>query len=121
MNIDQAFDLSYKSHWWDHKLVYFVVDFDCSQPKVKIGCTNNVGRRLKALQVGSSSILQLYGVIDGSKWEECFLHRFFKKQKSHGEWFIFDRCKMNIDDLLQFENVNSWVDERRHHSACDMA
>jgi len=72
--------------------VYFVAD--ANRTKVKIGITNDVKRRLRALQKMSPNALSLLAVIPGGRPKEIELHERFADLRSHGEWF-------NLSDELQ--------------------
>lgn len=55
----------------------------------KIGYTNNVKRRVRQLQTGSSEKLELMTSIEGSLVDEKELHRFFNEYRITGEWFTW--------------------------------
>jgi excisionase family DNA binding protein len=54
---------------------------------VKIGQTNDVDRRLRALQANSPDALELLGVIRSSEFQEAELHGRFARFRLHNEWF----------------------------------
>lgn len=54
---------------------------------IKIGCTNNLEKRLCDLQAGSPLKLILLGTIYGGYEKEENLHKRFGKHRIHGEWF----------------------------------
>lgn len=64
--------------------VYFIGD----RAAVKIGFTESFpGRRLRALQTGSSSKLSLIGYVRGDATTEARLHQHFASRRTIGEWF----------------------------------
>jgi DNA-binding Xre family transcriptional regulator len=65
--------------------VYFVQQGD--NGPIKIGVTNNVNKRLTALQGGSPVPLKLLVTFDGDQAFEAFLHRKFAHLRVHNEWF----------------------------------
>lgn len=79
--------LDYHNQTKHTTLTYFVQGLDL----VKIGGTNNLPRRLSALQCGSPVLLELLGVTDVP---EATLHNQFKNLRHHGEWF-------NLNNELQ--------------------
>ena len=68
---------------------------------VKIGRSNDVEKRLKQLQTGSSYRLVLLAKFDNQGHMEAFLHRKFEKYKSsmQGEWFTYF-CLPNLPDWM---------------------
>jgi hypothetical protein len=56
-------------------------------PLVKIGRSRNVSRRLADLQRMSPVVLAVLGVFHGGSDLEAALHRRFRHQRAHGEWF----------------------------------
>lgn len=54
---------------------------------VKIGYSSNPQRRLADLQSGSPLPLTVLATFDGGKDLESALHRHFKTERRHGEWF----------------------------------
>jgi hypothetical protein len=54
---------------------------------IKIGCTNNVPARVKALRSMSGDALEILATMRGGITEERDLHRLFAAHRKHGEWF----------------------------------
>ena len=54
---------------------------------VKIGYAGNVEKRLKNLQGASPIPLEVYRTYLGGVDLEDWLHRAFRKERAHGEWF----------------------------------
>lgn len=65
-------------------MIYFIKN---EKGSVKIGFTNSIERRLKALQTSSSDELTLIGVMFGDKAREKLIHECFRHSKIRGEWF----------------------------------
>jgi hypothetical protein len=66
--------------------IYFIRGGDL----VKIGVTDDVRQRLRQLQVGSPTKLELIGEMPGDENYERALHRAFAGLAEHGEWFRLD-------------------------------
>lgn len=64
---------------------------------LKIGKSSDVDTRLKQLQIGSGSILELVHVFDIDI--ESKLHNSFSDKRKHGEWF-----DVNYLDVINFMN-----------------
>lgn len=54
---------------------------------IKIGFAKNPARRLRALQSGSPSPLNLLAIEPGTPADERRLHRRFSRHRGYGEWF----------------------------------
>jgi len=65
--------------------VYFIKDLTTG--KVKIGKSSNPTSRLKTLQIGSSSELQIKKTIPGGIYLEQIIHKYFRHLRVKGEWF----------------------------------
>ncbi len=75
--------------------VYFIQAENKPFSPIKIGVTNNLDKRLGALQTGNHDELNILGVQkfrsqDAMFDQERYLHRRFKKYNVHGEWFKFN-------------------------------
>lgn len=88
-------------------LVYFIQS-GVDGP-IKIGITNNITARFKALQTGSPVGLRLLTTLPGSSVLESTLHQRFSHLRLHGEWFS------STDELLGF--VNSIQGTENFHAA----
>lgn len=67
--------------------------------KVKIGYSNNLPARIKAVQTGSCEILKLLGVIPRANLNlEYAIHCKFGKYRLHNEWFSL------VPEILDFLN-----------------
>ena len=68
-------------------------------PFLKIGRTNDLGRRLMTLQCGNPFPLQIIGYIEGDF--EKFFHNNLFKRRVKGEWFFLkDEDLAEINMLL---------------------
>ncbi|KRN31137.1 GIY-YIG nuclease family protein [Liquorilactobacillus mali] len=83
---------------------------------VKIGCTSNLGRRIKAIQAMNPEKLVLIGKIKTSKWYqlENEIHNFFKKYLIHGEWY--DIKENNLMALQDKYGLNVSISETIYNS-----
>jgi len=54
----------------------------------KIGYTNHLASRMASLRTMSPVALMLEHAWEGDRANETALHRRFKKQRHHGEWFL---------------------------------
>mgnify|MGYP000564849394 FL=1 len=73
--------------------VYFIVEsgweLDPGESKVKIGYTSGSPReRMRTLQTGSPSRLELVASFDGGESLEKAFHKAFSPLRLHGEWFL---------------------------------
>lgn len=66
--------------------IYFIKPVDAEGP-IKIGFTENVAKRFAAIQSCSPLPLELIGYFAGEGRHETILHRLFREQRSHLEWF----------------------------------
>ncbi|WP_329474275.1 GIY-YIG nuclease family protein (plasmid) [Streptomyces sp. NBC_01723] len=62
---------------------------DASGAHVKIGCSQNVARRLKVLQTGYPTALRVLWQGAGGASMEAHLHARFARRRIRGEWFDF--------------------------------
>ncbi len=74
----------------DSRWVY-AISTDENPKVVKIGVATNIAKRIKSLQIGSSTPLVLRWSAQGGYSLENHLHEAFRKQRTHGEWFDFRR------------------------------
>ncbi|MFC7261545.1 GIY-YIG nuclease family protein [Streptomyces lutosisoli] len=58
-------------------------------PTVKIGCSIDLARRLRTIQLMSPVKLEVLWSCEGGKDLESALHEHFASYQSHGEWFTF--------------------------------
>lgn len=64
-------------------MVYFIK----SGRFVKIGFSHDPWRRLYSLKSSNPHPMELLGAIEGTRFEESRLHKHFRHQQHHGEWF----------------------------------
>lgn len=69
----------------DTGAVYFIRDR--VNDAIKVGHSRDPSKRLSDLQVGSSTPLELIGVIAAAREIERIVHRQFYEGRIHGEWF----------------------------------
>lgn len=75
--------------------VYFLQDERDPGGYVKIGCAQDVRKRMRRIQRMSPVRLRLIGVLYGAGQEtEAYLHRLFAEHRCHGEWFVADAALM---------------------------
>jgi DNA-binding XRE family transcriptional regulator len=73
----------------------------------KIGCTNDIHKRLSQIQVSVPIKLNVIALIDGGYNEEKKIHNMFKHLSELGEWFKFDNSIINYfasQKCLMWEN-----------------
>lgn len=68
--------------------VYFVKAVDSDS--VKIGRATDVSKRIRALQIGHDSKLELLALVPAHFGLERALHRRFRHQHRRGEWYAYD-------------------------------
>jgi hypothetical protein len=66
-------------------MIYFIKFTEVNA--IKIGTSDNVSSRLKALQLACPCQLELLGTIPGDQKEEIRLHQKFARFRLKGEWF----------------------------------
>ena len=66
--------------------IYFLQARDGNKP-IKIGVTSDINKRLSQLRNTSPVNLQLLKAIEADKDLEQDIHRRFKDDRLHGEWF----------------------------------
>lgn len=100
-------------------MVYFVFSPDDPNSLVKIGYTGGpLETRMYALQVGLPFRLGVILTLDGGKDIERRLHRRFKTDRVHGEWFkpskrIRDYIRSIMGEGLTNAFKESLADEKR--------
>jgi hypothetical protein len=67
-------------------VAYFIADGDA----VKIGCSNNLSRRLSDLQKANPRPLVVLAAFNGGAAAEAYFHGRFREHLIHGEWFRVD-------------------------------
>jgi hypothetical protein len=82
-------------------MIYFIQD----KQYVKIGCTDNLDRRIKELQTATPNKLKLLLVMEGSFDTESTLHFLFASYRYRGEWFRYkDKLKYCIRGCIDTNN-----------------
>lgn len=78
---------------WGEGYIYYIISAETG--RMKIGYTKgDPKKRLKSLQTGSPTKLDIVAVHPGDLKTEADLHRQFSTDRTHGEWFDVS------DDLL---------------------
>jgi hypothetical protein len=88
-------------------VIYFILNSESNH--IKIGYSVNPLKRIKALQTGNSSNLEIITVIEGDIKFERILHFNFKKYNIKNEWFIYSE---EIKEFLNFINYLYLVDNK---------
>lgn len=78
-------------------MIYFVeaVGLD----RVKIGVSENVAERLKALATGCPCPVRLLRTVKGWHRDERALHTLFAAHRVNGEWFVLSAIASQIERL----------------------
>lgn len=63
---------------------------------VKIGSAADVDERLRQLQVGNHEELSAIRVVEGTLFEERWLHDHFRAQHIRHEWFCFSKDMLTV-------------------------
>ena len=79
VDFDEAYTPDQRPTW-----VYFA---RADNGRIKIGCTQNVDRRLRALSSGQAVSVELLGKIQGSFADERALHDRLESSRFSGEWY----------------------------------
>lgn len=90
-------------------MIYFILDK--ANDYVKIGYSHDPSKRLKQLQTGNSTSLEMLVVIPGMITEERALHETFREYRVRGEWYRYEgMLVVYIDSLLtiDFETVSGY-------------
>ncbi|MFI0709998.1 GIY-YIG nuclease family protein [Streptomyces inhibens] len=77
-----------KQERFDDRWVY-AISTDDNPDSIKIGVAKDIAQRVKSLQVGSATRLELRWSARGGYPLERHLHNHFAKLCTHGEWFDF--------------------------------
>ncbi len=92
---------------WKHEKIgwiYFVGVDDGHSP-IKIGWAEDVGKRMKQLQIGNWKDLVTFGEISGGKLLEHWLHKQIKEHHIRGEWFARTPALMWLRRLEELTHV----------------
>jgi hypothetical protein len=77
---------------------------------IKIGITKNVDKRIKQLQTANPNKLVLCYIRESlpgmARSDEAYLHKYFEKIRSNGEWFLIGPDMDGIFQSQNFELVN---------------
>lgn len=97
-------------------MIYFVQAGDSGH--IKIGYTNDIARRVSALQTGCPVALRVIGVIDpGDPLLELDLHKRFDAFRTLNEWFSPDELLLSYIRENAAPHVNRDAKEARTQAA----
>lgn len=86
--------------------VYFITTETFDGEAVKIGYTSgDPAKRLRDLQTGCPTKLDMFGYIPGTQRDERELHDEFSSAHIRGEWFDLD----DIDVFMTFLQACDWA------------
>jgi hypothetical protein len=68
---------------------------------VKIGWTDDVGNRLRIMQIGNHEKLVVIRLFEGGETEEAALHKRFADQHLRGEWHHFSKAMLGDVGLVE--------------------
>ena len=88
---------------------YFIVETGGDEEfRIKIGFSKAPHNRIKALQTGNSRTLEVMGWIESDdKSLEQKLHKKYKKQRIHGEWFSIE--PYDVLEELKSKSTSSFI------------
>ena len=100
-------------HSYEQQYIYFIC---CGHNYIKIGRTNNINSRLKALQTSMPVQLKVIALIAVSTNEVAYelekhLHQLFQEYRLQGEWFEFKPVYSwikthDFNDVPSFQVIN---------------
>lgn len=85
---------------FDDRWVY-AVSTDGIPGSIKIGVTGDIAQRIKSLQSGSATKLELLWSAHGGFPLERYLHQHFNGRRTHGEWFDFESCPDPVKEISE--------------------
>ncbi|MFC8419473.1 GIY-YIG nuclease family protein [Streptomyces sp. NPDC057236] len=83
---------------FDDRWVY-AISTDGTPGSVKIGVAKDIAMRIKSLQSGSATKLELLWSARGGFPLERYLHEQFNARRTHGEWFDFESCPDPVKEI----------------------
>ena len=84
----------HRRHW---SYIYFI-QAESDPPRIKIGKTKRLAKRLSSLRGSSPVPLRLVGLFCGYHRLELMFHRLFANSRLHGEWFS---CTPDLLNMLE--------------------
>lgn len=88
----------------DRRWVY-AVSSEADPKAIKIGVAQDIGKRLRSLQIGSASPIVLRWSTRGGYPLERHLHETFDKKRISGEWFDFRRIANPVKAIADAAGV----------------
>ncbi|MFD7488693.1 GIY-YIG nuclease family protein [Streptomyces mirabilis] len=89
---------------FDDRWVY-AVSTDAIPDSIKIGVAKDIARRIKSLQSGSATTLELRWSARGGFPLERYLHEQFDTRRTHGEWFDFQGLPDPVQEINEAAHV----------------
>jgi hypothetical protein len=89
---------------FDNRWVY-AVSTDDMPDSIKIGVAKDIARRIKSLQSGSATTLELRWSARGGFPLERYLHEQFDARRTHGEWFDFHGRPDPVQEINEAAHV----------------
>ncbi|MFJ9777107.1 GIY-YIG nuclease family protein [Kitasatospora sp. NPDC101157] len=91
-------------------------------PLVKIGTARNPERRVRELQIGAPTKLELLWQTPGDRGLEARLHACFQAERSHGEWFdLGPEPVAAVQDVVAQLRAGEHLPRPRNFEAADLA
>ena len=84
----------------------------------KIGITDNLPRRIKALQTGNPEPLKCLGVIYGDAASERLMHIRLNAHKVRGEWYSLTEALEMLDSCKKKSIMEQVADPLRRCARC---
>jgi hypothetical protein len=79
--------------------IYFIGDME--KQVVKIGMSQNVERRKRAIQTYYPWELKVFHIVEGDEKKEKWFHKWFKRYRIKNEWF---EIKGKVNQYCEFGN-----------------
>ncbi|MEH0580042.1 GIY-YIG nuclease family protein [Streptomyces sp. B21-108] len=89
---------------FDDRWVY-AVSTDAIPDSIKIGVAKDIAQRIKSLQSGSATTLELRWSARGGFPLERYLHEQFDARRTHGEWFDFQGRPDPVQEINEAAHV----------------
>ncbi|WP_309243795.1 GIY-YIG nuclease family protein [Streptomyces sp. CAI-85] len=83
----------------------YAVSTDALPDSIKIGVAKDIAQRIKSLQSGSATTLELRWSARGGFPLERYLHEQFDARRTHGEWFDFQGRPGPVQEINEAAHV----------------
>lgn len=105
----------------DHGFVYLISAIDGERLLYKIGCTNDLSRRMDQLREAHEELIPIGAIEVDDKYKiERLLQDTFSHKNDHGEWFDFDAEDLGIfwrvasaSGRVVIPNSGNWIGAER--------